>query len=332
MLLIFDTNVLLAENRWELLEYFSVNQSPPKFLVALDQEQNIINEYLEYARRNDPESPIRKIVERLIDGSDLFVVDRPATHLSNILSQILTAYSCTDQVEVHLLGVAESRQSAALVVPNDISQTTIHRKYLGEEVRHTIAGIRGKPVILTINEVLRILRDPAPYSPSTMGELKDLLAKYAATNSGSDEQEYIEFKCPVTPYLTQQLLREATRAVCAMLNTCNGWVFIGVDDPSGEIKPFPPRYKTEKAEPRVSQLVNNIYEEIDRILPNPGRLVRLWPILDDNKQNCVIAIHIRQGIQEYRYRNRDNDPKNEKLGKVKWVRRGARTVPEVKVP
>lgn len=322
MVLIFDTNVFLQEhyNRWELIDRFPTLSSPPEFLVAVDDKGLIEEEYLEQAIIADPESPIRIATERILDGTGFFVVRKPST-ISGELSKRLSKYSCTKPIEPQLFGVANSTPKSILVCANDQDTLPIPREYMKLGVLNQIQHGGVGPVVSSLKEVLKIIRAPHERSPETLEELRSFLSKQSLGPLKNEEREFIEFKNPKVDYLSQELLRKTVRAVCGMLNSRDGWLFIGIDDDSGKIEPFPPRYKNLSKPLSLDDLWKNILEEIDRICPQPGKLVNTWPIPDDRKENYVFVIHVQQGSQDYLYRD-----KNGKLNKVKWIRSGPRTI------
>jgi hypothetical protein len=331
MILVFDTNVFLQPqaNLWELMEHFPTNQSPPKFLVAVDDGEGWIeNEYLEQAIRafevdttGGPEAPVRVVTERILDGTALFVV-RSSAKLSDMLAVRLEENFCTKPIEPQLFGVSESIKGI-LVCPNDIP-ALIPRHYLNPGVIHHIQYGGVGPTVLSLAEVLKPIRSPHEYRPATILELQEILRSHRGGIKSGEEREYLEFKKPEGTCLSQEMLRDAVQAVCGMLNSRDGWVIIGVDDESGEIVPFLPKYKSSSKSANVDQLIRDIYCEIDRICPKPGCLVSVWPILDDEGQNCVIVINVQRGNRDYVYRDRNTG----KLNSMKWIRNGPRTIPD----
>lgn len=324
MMLVFDTNVFLQSdvNRWELIERFPTPSSPPEFLVAVDDGGLIEDEYLEQAIVADPESPIRIATERILDGTGFFVVRKSST-ISGELSKRLHKYSCTKPIEPQLFGVAHSTRDSILVCANDPDTLPILREYMKPGVLNQIQHGGVGPVVSSLKETLKIIRMPRERSPETLDELHSFLSKQSLGPLKNEEREFIEFKNPEVDYLSQELLQKTVRAVCGMLNSRDGWVFIGIDDHTGKIDPFPPRYKNRSRPLSLDGLSKNILEEIDRICPQPGKLVNTWPIPDDRKQNYVFVIHVQQGTQDYLYRD-----KNGKLNKTKWIRSGPRTIPD----
>lgn len=324
MVLIFDTNTLMQRhhNLWELVEHFPTNQIAPKFLVAVDDERLIENEYLEKARANGEESPIRIISQRILDGFGLFVRRMVASISSNTRS-CLNKNGCSEKIDHCLLGLAEAVEGGILVCPNNIIDLAIPRCYLKSEVQTCVQTDGKGPTILSLGEALKSVREPRYPSPETLDDLKCFLSKFEMGTKQSEECGYVEFKCPKAQYLTQKCLREAVKAVCGMLNSCEGWVFIGVDDKTGEIRPFPPKYNDAYKQPSVDTLLHDIFDEINRIHPKPGLLVHFWPILDSKKEKCVIAIRVHQGNREYLYRDENDKPRG-----MKWIRQGTSTIPD----
>jgi len=329
MILVFDTNVFLKRHRhlWELLEYFPSLQSSPQFFIAIDEEQALIREYLDYSKNADPEDPIRVIVERILDGTSLFVLQRTAKQMKRTLHTRLNENDCVNPIEPELFAVTDYFKDAILIYPTDIESLPIQRRYLESGVLSSIQVGNVGPHTASVGEVLKLLREPREYSPDNLNELYELLFKYRVEGKDSEEREFLEFKCPDCDFLSQKLLRKTVAAICGLLNTREGWVFIGVEDGTGSIKPFPPKYNESRKQASVDQLLRDIYAEVNRISPRPGKLVKIWSILDAQRQNCVVVIRVCQGSQSYKYRDENGLGTN--LGTTRYIREWAQTVEDL---
>jgi hypothetical protein len=301
------------------MEYFPTNQSTPEFLVGVDHEGCIECEYTDY-KGDDPEAPIRTLLQRIMDGTGLFILRLPA-ELSMELLLRLDEHKCLENIEPQLFGVAETSEGV-LVRPNDHEALVIERGYLKPGVLQCIQEGSVGPTVSSLAEILVHLRRPHEYGPETMSDLAAFLHQHRVGEK-IEEREYLEFKAPKVPFLSQGLLRDAVKAICAMLNTREGWVIIGVDDDTGEIAPFPPRYNSESKEISVDQLLRDIWDEVERICPMPRTLVNIWPILDEERRNCVIVARVHKGCQNYLYRTNRGSGANRI---AKWIRCGPRTV------
>jgi hypothetical protein len=324
MILVFDTNIFLQRHRnlWELLDYFPTNQTPPGFLIATDIDGIIEEDYVSH-QNNWADYDIETIISKILDGSSLFVI-RPQVHLPNILKRRLWQNGCVTPMELQLFSVAAGNQGI-LVSPNTAKDNPIHRNYLQPGVLGNIQDNGVGPCVLTLAEILRLLRLPHEYSPDSLHELERFISDYRSSQRISEEREFLEFKNPENDFLSQRLLRKAVQAVCGMLNTRDGYVIIGVDDESGMICPFTPRYEKNQDLISVDHVEQCIYAEIDRIAPIPGEMVHVWPLMDASNQKCVFVIHVFKGNREYFYR--DKEENNWKLGQIKWIRNGNRTIP-----
>jgi hypothetical protein len=329
MILSFDTNVFLEKeaNLWELLGYFPERKEKPRFLVALDEEGLIEGEYLGLAQRADEEEPIRALTKKLDDGKGWFVISTPV-QVSQSLEAQLDAHNCISGIERQLLAIAQPF-SHTLVCPNKHDHLRLRRRYLDpgilQSIQASIEDPNERPTVLTLLEVLRPIRVPHEGCPNDLEHLRKLLATTANNRKVSEERDFLEFKQPIE-FLYQDLLRRAIRAVCGMLNSRDGWVIIGVDDATGEIKPFPPKYippnhDDAAKDPNREQLERDVRSEIDRISPKPGLLVDVQAILDERKEDCVVVIRVWRGNREYVYRDAIG-----KLNGQKWIRVNAETV------
>lgn len=322
MIVVFDTNVFLQDhyNLWELVDHFPVNQEPPEFFVAVDRNGEIENDYLAHKEQLVKEE-LYAIVQRILDGTALFVV-RPQVHLPNILKNRL--WDCKP-IEPQLFCVAAGTQGV-LVTPNSSKELPIPRTYTKPEVLARIQANGVGPCVLSLKETLKLIREPHEYSPEDLAELKIMIGRYALGSKKSEEREFLEFKNPKNDCLTTKQLREAVQAVCAMLNTRDGYVIIGIDNETGGICPFTPRYGAKPEIVSADHVVLCIAQEINRILPTPGKLVHVWPLVDDSNQKCVFVIHVKKGNHEYVYR--DEEKNGWKLGAVKWIRDKGSTIPD----
>lgn len=326
MICIFDTNVFLTKhgNLWELMEYFPALDLPPKFLIGLDEEQYILEEYMDYSDAEvDPEAPIRVIVERILDGSGLFTVEDTSTQMDDLLEKQLDAAGCKP-IEPQLFAVCAQINKGILVHPNPEDKNQVYRKYLEPSILPELQNSLSGASTISLYELLKILREPQEYAPNTVDDLRGLLRLTQIHGKSGEEREYIEFKSPRGTHLTQRMLRDAVKAISGMLNSREGWVLIGVVD-DGTIQPFPPRYNRADAELSVDRLMINIYAEIDRIKPSPGPLVNAWPILDEARSNCIILIRVHQGNRDYLYRDICGGNFGSQFN-TKYIRRGPQTI------
>jgi hypothetical protein len=318
MILVLDTNIWLQPqaNLWEFVSYFPMNQEPPVFFIGVDRGGLIVQEYLKHITELRDE--VKTAVQRLLDGAALFVV-RPQVFLPNTLKYRLMQNSCMTPIEPQLFCVAAGTQGI-IVCPNSNSSLPIPRMYTTPSVLERIQENGVGPCVLSLAETLKLLRKPREYSPEDLSDLQALIGQYR------EEREFLEFKNPVNDFLTPELLRTTVQAVCGMLNTRNGYVIIGVDDQTGDIHPFTPRYKGTSDQIGVDHVERCILQEIDRISPKPGNLVHVWPLLDDANKKCVFVIYVEKGNRDYIYR--DTEERRWKLNRVKWIRSGNRTIPD----
>jgi hypothetical protein len=280
------------------------NQQPEplRFLLLIDNLLEL--EYIEQAERSrasDPENLTSIIIEKILKGSSLFV-KKLSGELSAPLAKRFKRSGCPE-VEKQMFGLAELHD-ANIVCPDHSRAIPVPRVYLGQLDNLQRGGIG--PAVLTLAEILGPIREPGPYSPSTIDDLRVLICKWP------EEEEFTEFKSPEDDYLTSDMRNKVVKAICGLLNTRSGWVFIGVT-PNGAIAPFSPRYGSLNKDPSTDQLLRDILQQIGQITPKPGRLVIPWPILND-KLKCVVVIYVHQGKRTYLYRGK------------KWIRLGPQTV------
>lgn len=309
MILVLDTNVLLRNhnNYWELQDFILENSSPPfKFLIAVDEGDVIEDEYLEYAINAGEETPIRVITEKLLNNDASFIqkINLETSDRLNRLFERLAEIKCNDPIQPELFAVAQ-QCSGILVCPNS-KECDIPRDYLEIEKLVQIQIDEACPDVRPIGELIHLLRQPHEYSPEDTKDLQILLSNYKIADKSSEEREFLEFKCPKGNYLSRTMLRNVVRTVCGFLNHRSGWIFIGVDDKTGEINPFPPRYGNNKKPISVDNLILDIRAEINLIRPRPGGFVHVWPIKDHKgSENYVIGIFVRQGNPDWDYLYRD---------------------------
>lgn len=325
MILVFDTNSFLQQSvaQMGLACWFPSANEDQDFLVAIDKGGFVMKEYLEASdKQTDPEHPMRIAAERIGKGTGLFVVKCHA-HLRDEIRQVLVKTGCDSQIEKIFIALADCEQGI-VIHPNQIDSLPIPRKYLRSDALAVIQREVDGPDTMTLDSLYTYLhKQPHRQSPSSIEELRRLLDTERSSSNLSEEQRYLEFKCPKEDYLTRSMLRASVVAVCGFLNTCAGWVFIGVRDDDGSVEPFSPRYGSKGARKSVDLLQREILDEIRLISPRPALLYSIWPIWNEDRDKCVIAIYVRKGSQEYYYRDKKG------MGKkftCKYVREGPSTV------
>ena len=335
MILVFDTNVFIQKNSnlnslFQILDE-DMSKSPPRFLFFLDKGGVIEGEYLRMAEEatasGDYEADVRKIWELIAEGSPLWI-KKIEQNLSFELQKRLAENECDKPIEPQLFGVAECADGV-IVCPDYRDRARIKRGYLVGDTLQKIQREGLGPAVLSIAETVKILHEPCDYSPASITALKSYLSEFSIGEKASEERPFHEFKCPKNDsYLGKPLLQETVRAICGFLNTRNGFVFIGVDDKTGKIKPFRPKYLPSNVnfnkEESIDLLMRDIRSEIDLIYPKPGQLVDEWALIDKETNKCVVVIHVRQGRRNYYYR----DKKGRLNRRTKWVRTGFSTVPD----
>lgn len=319
MVLVVDTNVFLNEEVDESCEELTRKCRKAKsheLRLGLDAAGQILEEYRKHVR---PDTSFRNLVDKLInfegqftvtincnvtqcarcssEFSQPFVIDAQAsTGESECQTCLLNSLSCNVPIQPILLGAgADEAEPVIVYAPNS---ERIHREYPRHISILQESGL-GKG-LLTPYETLEVLSYKRRKFPSTLGELEKILDENKVTGRRC-ETDFMEFKCPTK--LTNPMRRDIAKAIQSMLNTCTGWVFVGIKDDDGEITGFLPEYVDDGgivAERGADAIQRKIIDVFRWIEPDPSLLCTPW-VIDYDTDKIIAVIHVVKGDRHFRF-------------------------------
>lgn len=299
MIFVVDTNVFLDES--DDCEDFTRKcwrAKPSELRLAVDSDGQILEEYRKHAV---PGSLLKKVVRKIGELSwdqNGLNFDFDETQ-NNLLSEKL----CHTPIEPALLGVGKDK-TKPYVVFNPNERRDPPRNF--PEHLPALQSLGLGMGMVTPKEALDRIHSPRKPNPENLGELEHLLDEYRVAGKRS-EHSFLEFKAPgpnrlrlEDRKLVDEMRCDIAVAVCAMLNSCTGWVFVGVRDHDGEILGFNPEYNGIAGYDQVQRMIN---AEIYRITPNPSKLFDPW-VIDLPNGGIVVAIRVTKGSREFSYEHR----------------------------
>ncbi|MBL8170424.1 MAG: ATP-binding protein [Acidobacteria bacterium] len=295
----FDTNVFLTKgNHHDDLKKLLFGR-PPICRIALDAGGELQKEYRTAVGRF-PGSAILKNFFQLIS-------ERKGPHVALLKSDMaqeeldeLTDYGCGKQIEPALFGIAKNNPDVLLYLMEgkmdrgysiDRGWDLVSQKYLGDQST-------------LWQQLRRAMAYPGHPYPRTREELERLLNEYQRAGHRT-EHDLLEFKDGPFDFARfandiydRSLRVRIAEAVCGMLNTRDGWVFVGIDHQSCEIVGFPPVYvqagdDLQNKEVDADRVQQYISQDICTFVPKPSSIdkqcVLMWPI-DVSEGRIVLAI------------------------------------------
>ncbi|MDX2043174.1 MAG: ATP-binding protein [Acidobacteriota bacterium] len=300
MIFVVDTNVFLDEQDTDCEDFTRKcwRARPSELRLAVDSDGQILEEYRQHAA---PGSLLKKVLGRIADlGWDRHEI---SYNFDQDQDKLLDEKLCRTPIEPALLGVGKDIARPYVVYhPNEICKMPrSFTKHL-QDIQPYDLGLG----MVTPREALDRIHSPRPPFPENVGELTHLLDIHRIAGLRT-EHSFLEFKAPGpnearvdNRILVDRMRCDIAKAVCAMLNSCNGWVFVGVRDNDGEILGFKPEYNGIPGYDHVQRMIN---AEIYRITPNPSKLFDPWAI-DLPTGGIVIAIRVTKGSREFSYEHR----------------------------
>lgn len=309
MILLCDTNIFLEplySSHQFLIQSFADNR---KFYLGLDR--SLQKEYIQFSSRN---RYIQEIVKRTIPRHDRRVLHDIPGSITEEAHELLSALyglddKAPDNVEHALLCTALANPGVTLVCVDKRCMTLpAERVWLRpdrlEFLLEFLPGIQVK----SCDQVYDILRSVPEGVPRKYAELETFLSQEMI---GWEEKDWIEFKAPQEWGLVPRMCRDIAKAVCALLNTTDGYVFVGIkeDPPPAQLIGFPLIYCKEDRDPtscrelpsdKIQIILEGSY--LRKIDPNPRSQLMIWPIaIPHNDKSIILAILVDKGDKRYQY-------------------------------
>lgn len=295
MILILDTNILLAfemDDPWcvLLLDLF-FDLHPTYVQLGFDAEGDIEKEYEEYKDllSDDNQALIEKMILNPIKGFSTRLAPKVKSTFDKVQLAELTTLNC-HPIEPAFLATSLADTTPQLVYWES-GYEVIGREYWRQPTLNELKNRKLIGECISVRDaVSKLLRWHNRY-PSTLAEMNALLDEYQIDGK-REEHTFIECKCPQN-VLTERMTRDIAKAVCAMLNTDGGWIFIGVRDSDKKAVGFKTQYENgAKTGFEIIQPIIN--QRINQIKPRPAGLFLPWAI-DVGGGKVVVVIHVSKG-------------------------------------
>lgn len=292
----FDTNVFLTKgNHYEDLKKMLFGK-PPICRVVLDSDGELKKEYLTALRRF-PGSTILKQFFQLVS-------ERAGPHIAVMKSDLeqaeldeLTEYGCGKQIEPALFGVIRNNPDVLLYW----TEGKMDRGYATDRGWNFISQKYLQNQSVLWQQLRRAMAYPGHPYPRTKEELERLISEYTRAGRRT-EHDLLEFKNGPFDFarfendvFEKSLRARIAEAVCGMLNTRSGWVFVGIDHRDCSIVGYPPVYvkkpeDVQDKEPDPDQVQQLISQDVCEIVPKPfdidKQCIFMWPI--DVENGCIV--------------------------------------------
>lgn len=297
MILLCDTNIFLQTNISSHLTLMQFFRETRKFFIGLDKAQAIEQEYLLYGRRSPYLQNViqrlqRERADRTVDGLSGELDPADKQRLATFINQ----YDSISNVELSMLTIALANPDVILVcVDTQCHSLPINRQLMMPDQISILQEAFPEIKIKHCDDVVNDLYAIPEGIPRDISSLEIYL-----DSKSRREHDFLEFKQPKNG-LISRMCRDIAKAVCAMLNSTNGFVMIGVDeDANAQAKGFEKSFnnKPKRSDELEIRLANDYLLKIE---PRPDCFIKLWTI-DKNPTKIVMIIFIEKGSSQYRYR------------------------------
>lgn len=319
MILLCDTNVFLApvySSHQFLMESFRDNR---RFFLGLDKYSLLQNEYRQYSRHN---RYIQEIVKRVTPRNERRVIRGiPVAISEDVHTRLADLYEVVDEtpnrVEHALLCTALANPGVTLVcVDSRCSTLTADRVWLRPDRLEFLQEFFPEIRVKSCDELHNILHSVPEGVPRDYSQLKTFLAQ---DKIRWEENDWVEFKAPQRQGLIPRMCRDIAKAVCALLNTTSGYVFVGIeeDPPPAQLIGFPLIYCRDDHDPtscreypsdKIQIILEGAY--LNRIVPSPRPHIMMWQIsIPHDEAKIILVILVDKGNTIYQYDFDGSGPK-----------------------
>lgn len=312
----FDTNVFLNKGNHIGRLRKILFTKPPVCRLALDVNGEIKREYADLAIGCSNEHILSQVYQFFAESEGPHVVTLNSEIDDDAELKQLIDNGCGRQIERSLFGMVRNDSRVYLeLMPGRLDRgynTDKSWDYVQERYLQNQESLEA--------ELNRKLYLPCPNYPSNRAELEEVLREYSIGGIAT-EHEHLEFKEGPVDYLQfrdvifdeekfdKSLRARIAHSICGALNSCSGWVFVGIDK-KGKIVGFPPVYvktaddlltKEPDQDEQVQQLIS---QDIREIKPNPLTVetdcISSWSI-DIGDGRIVLAVLITKPKGDVRF-------------------------------
>jgi hypothetical protein len=318
MMVVLDTNVFLQEKDRSCLRIVEILlETYPEYIqLALDADRTIEDEYDRYRTTMSLEGQelIQKVMDRIIDFSNFsprFDAKPAPDHLG-----ALERLKCHEPVQPALLCLTFAPTDPLLIYTAN-AREGITRAYSNPETLKELYSAGLVRNCLSADEAKALLSRHSERHPTTRQELEKLLDDHRVCGR-REEHSFLECKGPRS-VLTARMTKDIAKAVCAMLNTNGGWIFVGVRDSDKMVVGFEPCYENSTSRCGFERIQPIINQRINQIRPRPAGRFDPW-VIDLKNRRVVIVIRVLKGKDGVTYCLDDGD------GPVAYIRQGPESV------
>lgn len=315
VLIAVDPNVLLGVTLgdrhciWAIEE---LSERANELCLALDDQNQIFSEYDTLETHLLANNVTKVFIEKFLNARSRRQRIKNSVLNDDERHWLATELSVTEPVEPELIAVAKASPGRPMVV------VVGKEGLIGSGVRERATN--SSSIIDQLHERYRFLCiSPAKSVPKQLGLIER--SRYPGTEGelkayiGNGETEFIEFKQPqgsgnttgqriLTTQLTQSIIIQALKSVCAMLNCEGGKVFVGIT-PEAELMGIDPPVPTTSGKPDDDALSRRFTDQFNRFRPPVNQFVKLSVIpLGSDRRVC--ALHVEKGHPDTRYAFNDN--------------------------
>lgn len=301
-----DPNVLIAASEGDTDSRYALNdmlKRRSEFRLGLDPDTTIYFDGFEtVAATTISDELVAKFIKEFCNPNmDYMEIIENAT-LQPEIYQLLEKKACHQPVEPQLIKVAETapEDSYMLIVDNEYESASLLTR--GSRSTLVVEWLHTQFTSLRIVSVSQLLDFMPFFRRSRYPGNEEHLDLYL-----KGEHEYVEYKQPKIALdngkqmpsveLTKSITTASMEAVCALVNTEGGKVFVGVDDNGKVIGIENTYYGRSLNDDELSRLFSN---RLSEFRPSVNRFVKP-AILSLANGRKVVVLHVDQGDKGMRY-------------------------------
>jgi hypothetical protein len=305
-IIIIDPNVLLAaaesdrQSLWSLEEIFDRRA---EIAIGIDAANKIFDEYTRIQAKLIAHETTQAFIKFFFDRRNTKLIRIQNATVDHIEKQWLMANQCGIPVEPELVivGSRGSRDAFLLVLAGSYISPSVKKR--GSDDPEIIEKLHRRYPTLEIWSVSEMRKKVSLLDRSRHPANEEQLLNYIQ----SGEDEYKECKQPARYQGSQRIdqtnwnhniIKQAFKAVCAMVNSDGGCVLIGVN-PSKQIIGIDPVYDSS-GQPDDDALSRRFTDHFDSFQPCINRFVKPAIISLKNGRR-VVLLHVFKGESNIQY-------------------------------
>lgn len=314
VLIAVDPNVLLGVTLgdrhciWAIEE---LSERSSELCLALDDQNQIFSEYDTLAKHLLANDVTKTFIEKFLNSRNRRQRIKDSVLKDDERHWLATELSLTEPVEPELIAVAKASPGRPMVVVvGKEGLTGLGMRKRATNSSSIIDRLHERYGSLCISPTKSVPKQLGLIERSRYPGTEDELVAY----TGDCETEFIEFKQPrekdltgqfaPTAQLTNSIIIQALKSVCAMLNCEGGKVFVGIT-PEGEVMGIDPLATTASGKPDDDALSRRFTDQLERIKPSANQFVNS-SVIPLGSGRRVFTLHVEKGNAGTRYTFNDN--------------------------